>query len=314
MKEEETERILNLVTPPPSGEAPIPFHHLVEAAKAALPENMPTDPSRILLGIDLDGTLLLPTGTSERVRSTIHAAQEVGLHTVIATGRSLEATTPVLEQLDKTNGWAICSNGAITAHITPSPEKITISTLDFFDPRPLIDRVSAHIPHVIFGVEVPGMFLISEEFPPGELIEAHTIVPIEELREHHAIKVVIRAPDMRKTDFDSLLSAIGVPDTWECSVGWTSWADILPLGVTKASALQRLATQLGVPPSGTVAIGDGTNDIPMIRWANFGVVMGGACANIKAEGDHVTGAVENDGAAAVIQALLEHCGITNRAE
>ena len=47
----------------------------------------------------------------------------------------------------------------------------------------------------------------------------------------------------------------------------------------------------------------------MIRWANFGVVMGGASEIIKAEGDHVTGAVENDGAAAVIRALLDHCGV-----
>lgn len=306
-------RILNLVTPPPSGEAPIPFERLVEAARAALPADMPTDPSKILVGLDLDGTVLLPTGASERVRSAIRAAGDAGMHAVIATGRSLEATAPVLGQLGDPSGWALCSNGAVTAHFDPaSPEGAEVCELRFFDPDGLIGLVAEHLPDAIFGVEVPGMFLVSGWFPPGELIEAHEVVPLDDLRGRRAIKVVVRAPHMSRPDFDSLLTAIGVPERWECSVGWTSWADVLPLGVSKASGLESLAERLGVPPSGTVAIGDGTNDVPMIRWANFGVVMGGASADIKAEGDHVTGAVENDGAAAVIRAVLEHCGVVER--
>lgn len=312
MTEHTANPILNLVTPPSSGEAPIPFPDLVAQARAALPEDMPTDPSRILIGLDLDGTLLLPTGVSYTVRSALHAAKTAGMHVVIATGRSLEATEPVLDQLDDPHGWAICSNGAITAHLDQAtPETATILEHLNFDPNPLIDLVSAHLPDAIIGVETPDIFLTSGAFPPGELIEAHAIVPLDELRRQRATKVVIRAPHMTRSDFDLLLTESGVPERWECSVGWTSWADVLPLGISKASGLQSLATRLGVPPSGTVTIGDGTNDVPMIHWANFGVVMGGASAQIKAEGDHVTGAVENDGAAAVICALLAHCGIAD---
>ena len=303
-------RILNLVTPPPSGEAPIPFERLVAEARAALPADMPKDPARILVGLDLDGTVLLPTGVSDRVRAELAAAASAGLRTVIATGRSIESTVPVLDQLGSARGLAVCSNGAVRARFDPdAPGGVAEADLEVFDPSELIDLVSAGMPGAIFGLEIPEMLLVSAPFPPGELIEEHRIVPLEEMRAAKAIKVVVRAPGMERADFAATLEGLGVYERWECSVGWTSWADVLPLGVTKATGLEILAERLGVPHSGTVAIGDGTNDVPMIRWANLGVVMGGASARIKAEGDHVTGAVENDGVAAVLRALLDHCGV-----
>lgn len=301
------EPILNLVSPPPSGESPIPFETLVEAARDALPADLPTDPTKILVGLDLDGTVLLPAGASPQVRASMRAARRAGLNAVIATGRSLEATAPVLDQLGDPKGWAVCSNGAIRVRFEKGGAQS--SRIRTFDPTELIDLAMAEIPGALLGLEVPGCFLLSGLFPRGELIEEHRVLPVAELRGTETIKLVIRAPRMDRGDFDALLTGLGVPERYECSVGWTSWADVLPLGVTKASGLQDLADDLGVPGSGTIAIGDGTNDVPMIEWANFGVVMGGASADIKALGDHVTGAVENDGAAAVIRAVLDHCGV-----
>ncbi len=59
-----------------------------------------------------------------------------------------------------------------------------------------------------------------------------------------------------------------------------------------------------------VAIGDGTNDIAMIQWAAFGVAMGGATDEVRIHSDFVAAAVENDGAAAVMQAILRWCAAT----
>lgn len=307
-------RILNLVTPPPSGEAPIPFADLVAAARAALPADMPQDPRKILVGLDLDGTVLLPTGVSARVRAELAACRASGLRTVIATGRSIEATAPVLEQLGSPNALAVCSNGAVRARFdSDAPRGVAEVERDLFDPSDFIDLLNTQMPGAIFGLEIPDMLLVSALFPPGELIEPHRVVPLETMRVHEGIKLVLRAPHLGREEFAAILDRLGVQERWECSVGWTSWADVVPSGVTKASGLQKLADRCAVPPSGTVAIGDGTNDVPMIRWANFGVVMGGASSEIKAEGDHVTGAVENDGVAAVLRALLDHCGV-GRAE
>ncbi|MBF0940195.1 MAG: HAD family phosphatase, partial [Schaalia georgiae] len=103
--------------------------------------------------------------------------------------------------------------------------------------------------------------------------------------------------------------SLSAADRYEVFVGWTSWADISPLGATKASALEWLRSRLGVPRDGTVAVGDGTNDIAMIEWAFFGAAMGGAIEEVRAHADHVTAAVENDGAAAVMRVVLERCGV-----
>lgn len=308
MNPEHTEPILNLVSPPPSREEPIPFETLVEAARLALPADMPRDPTKILVAVDLDGTVLLPSGPSPRVREMMAEADRAGLQTVVATGRSFEATAPVLHQLGDPQGWTICSNGAVSVQFD-ARQGVVSSRIRTFDPTDLIDLVVEGIPDALIGLEVSDCFLLSGGFPPGEFIETHRVHPVEELRGKETIKLVIRAPEMDRDDFQDLVDELGISERYECSVGWTSWADVLPLGVTKASGLHELAETLGIGRAGTVAIGDGTNDVPMIRWANFGVVMGGASQIIKAEGDHVTGAVENDGAAAVIRALLDHCGV-----
>jgi hypothetical protein len=50
----------------------------------------------------------------------------------------------------------------------------------------------------------------------------------------------------------------------------------------------------------------------MIEWAAFGVAMGGASEEVRSHADHVTAAVENDGAAAVMHAIMRRCGVAGR--
>ena len=52
--------------------------------------------------------------------------------------------------------------------------------------------------------------------------------------------------------------------------------DLLPPGVSKRSALERIAVRLGVAPEETMAIGDNWNDESMLDWAGVGVLMGNA--------------------------------------
>jgi len=53
-----------------------------------------------------------------------------------------------------------------------------------------------------------------------------------------------------------------------------------------------------------VAVGDGRNDIEMLRWAARGVAMGNAPAEVQAVADEVTGPVGADGLADVLESLL----------
>lgn len=71
--------------------------------------------------------------------------------------------------------------------------------------------------------------------------------------------------------------------------------EIMPAGCSKASAMKVLADSLGIPMSQTAALGDSTNDIPMLQCAGYGIAMGNSSESVKAAADYVTTALEEDG-------------------
>ncbi len=64
--------------------------------------------------------------------------------------------------------------------------------------------------------------------------------------------------------------------------------EIMPRGFSKASAMNFVADTLGIPMEETVAIGDSSNDIPMIERAHIGIAMGNATEDVKAIADYVS--------------------------
>ena len=59
------------------------------------------------------------------------------------------------------------------------------------------------------------------------------------------------------------------------------------------------------PPAETIAIGDGFNDVSMIRFAGLGVAMTNAQPPVKANADRITQYTnDEDGVARFIQELL----------
>lgn len=71
--------------------------------------------------------------------------------------------------------------------------------------------------------------------------------------------------------------------------------EIMPKGCSKASAMLFLAGKLGVSMEDTVALGDSSNDIPMLRRAHVAIAMGNASEDVKKEADYVTTSLEEDG-------------------
>jgi hydroxymethylpyrimidine pyrophosphatase-like HAD family hydrolase len=80
-------------------------------------------------------------------------------------------------------------------------------------------------------------------------------------------------------------------------VGWSTWLDLTPAGVTKASGLRHVCADLGMTRSDVLAIGDGRNDIEMLRWAHRGVAVGQAVQDVLDAADAVTAPAEDDGVA-----------------
>jgi hypothetical protein len=82
--------------------------------------------------------------------------------------------------------------------------------------------------------------------------------------------------------------------------------DLMPPGVTKGWALQRLAARLGIDRQETMAIGDNWNDVDMLEWAAQGVIMGNASGELrsmaKSRGWKQAPPNDEDGVAVVLEA------------
>jgi hydroxymethylpyrimidine pyrophosphatase-like HAD family hydrolase len=261
-----------------------------------------------LVALDIDGTILdHDNHLTERVRAAVRSVADLGVHVVIATGRSLDETLPVLDRLDLTSGWAVCSNGSVTLRLDPGlPDGYETTDIVTFDPRPVLTLLRTHLPTALYALESGnGGFLLTAPFPPGELDGTNTRVAssFEELMAEPACRVVVRSPEHTSDDFLALTARLGLHGV-NYAVGWTAWLDLAPDGISKASALELIRGRLGVGSTQTLAVGDGRNDLEMFAWAGRSVAMGNATDDVKAGADAVTGTVADDGLAEVLEALL----------
>ena len=71
--------------------------------------------------------------------------------------------------------------------------------------------------------------------------------------------------------------------------------DIISKGTSKASGIEKLASELGVAIENTYAFGDGLNDLEMLQKAGTGVAMANGFEELKAAADMGTDSVFSDG-------------------
>jgi len=71
--------------------------------------------------------------------------------------------------------------------------------------------------------------------------------------------------------------------------------DIVPKGISKAMGVRVVNEMYGFDMDKTLAIGDGDNDIEMLKDCHIGIAMGNSPDNIKEISDYVTDHIDNDG-------------------
>ena len=80
--------------------------------------------------------------------------------------------------------------------------------------------------------------------------------------------------------------------------------EIASPAVTKATGLEFLAAHVGFSTQGTVAFGDGENDVELLELAGYGVAVANAHQRVLDVADAVCESADEEGVAQVIEAYL----------
>jgi Cof subfamily protein (haloacid dehalogenase superfamily) len=258
-----------------------------------------------MVALDIDGTLFANVPSTGVVEETISPAvlaavrrvYDAGAHVVLATGRSTFGISHVWDMLglppSGRSVLSVASNGSVTFRYPPLEVLSTVT----FDASEIVGMLLEHVPNAAVAVEEIGVgYRINRPFPDGEINGQMRLQSVEDLVAEPVTRVIIRDPHSSEEEFLELAEKLGLHGT-NYFIGWTAWLDIAPEGVSKASALDEVAAELGVAQGEVLAIGDGRNDIEMLRWAGRGVAMGQAPLEVQEAADDVTRTVVEDGVA-----------------
>lgn len=82
--------------------------------------------------------------------------------------------------------------------------------------------------------------------------------------------------------------------------------ELLPLGASKGAGVAWLLNRLGVDPARCMALGDGENDVEMLKLVGLGVAVGNAGAAARSAADVVVPSNDEDGVAEAIRRFVLH--------
>lgn len=71
--------------------------------------------------------------------------------------------------------------------------------------------------------------------------------------------------------------------------------ELVPKGFSKATAIQKVCELTGVDRKDTYCFGDGANDVEMLKYAEYGIVMGNGKPVAKEIADYITDDIHDDG-------------------
>lgn len=264
--------------------------------------------TRMLIALDVDGTVILEDESlSPGIVDAVAHARRAGHEVLLATGRSWEGTRGILAALDLSPEYVVCSNGAVVMRRTDEGltayERFHTET---FDPAQVLGMLRENVPDAHYMVErADGHRLYTGTMDDWNLADAQQVT-FDELGVQPVSRVVVVSPGHTEQDFIELVHRIGLNQV-SYAIGWTAWLDIAPMGVDKASGLERVREWLGIERDRLLVIGDGRNDLGMFRWAlehgGRAVAMAQGPKEVRDAAGETTLSVADGGAAAVLGAL-----------
>lgn len=254
--------------------------------------------------LDIDGTLV--SFKSHKIPfSAIEALQRVkarGVKIFISTGRPWAFINNLtqLQDLDLIDGY-ITMNGS---YCFVGDEVIYSNPIPRDEARAIAEFCEAGGHSCVFvGAERTAIRNSTELFTSifYDMLHVDEIPTAETLEEALSFETYQLSPFVHRNDEAPIVAV-----AQNCEIGrWMDdFADIGAKGNTKARGIDAIINHFGISLSETMAIGDGGNDIAMLRHAGIGVAMGNASDEVKAAANYVTSHIDEDGLARAVSEFL----------
>ncbi|HCC07644.1 MAG TPA: hypothetical protein DEP72_05735 [Clostridiales bacterium] len=270
-----------------------------------------------LIFIDIDGTLRNSDHKiTDRTKETILKLTAKGVHVVLSSGRVASETEKVSRECGASR-YIISSTGAMVSDYE-SREIIYSDPIDVSACDELLKIANRYGLRFIMNVgDIRVVNLLKDkydEYGPKEDVLKSTV----EEYVNGTNSCVSQCVMSGKASKDVILASKEVLEVPNVKImnhtkklfnpehaDKKGYIDIVKNDVSKGEAIRALASYLNIPLSETMAIGDDKNDIEMFHVAGCGVAMGNAVDQLKAVAVRVTLTNDEDGAAVVLEEVLQ---------
>ncbi|KNX36685.1 HAD family hydrolase [Luteipulveratus halotolerans] len=253
---------------------------------------------------DLDGTLLDPSGqVSDRTRAALRRVWSLGVETVFVTARPPRWLDGLAGDVGG-HGIVLCGNGAFEYDVRSCRVQRTVGFERSVMAQLLVDLREA-LPGIGFAAECADGSHAERAYPeylpdckPADLL----VDTMEHLPHDITVgKLLGRLPAMDPEAFLAAVCAVVADRAVVAYSGAAGLAEISPLGVTKAIALERWCAERGFGPDDVWAFGDMPNDLPMLGWAGTSYAVANAHPEVLAAATRHCPSNADDGVAQVLE-------------
>jgi Cof subfamily protein (haloacid dehalogenase superfamily) len=280
-----------------------------------------------MIVVDIDGTLMPSSGAWIGPRSceALRRAEACGLQIVVATGRRQAYAMPLMAQIGlRPETVMISSNGTVTRTFAGQPIDRWLLPLE--TSRALCEKLRHFGQTTVFTFdkEGPGQLVLESLDPVDERIASWVTsnrpyikevrplerafdtgeAPVQAMVCGSILEMRLAEALLAESDFDRQIET----HRTEYASRDLAILDILPPGVSKGTALERLATLKGIRREDILAIGDNYNDVTMLEFAGQPVMMGNAPRELllmaKEKGWRVTRSNDEEGVAHAVSGAL----------
>ena len=244
---------------------------------------------------DIDGTLASNTpkdpnlSISDRIplsaKKALISLEQNGITPLIATGRGKSMILELVNDLQissyiSANGQSVVFHG----------EEIYSQFLDKATIKEIIDELDKH--DLTYSFDTPDKRIVTAKSPEliVEMEQGDDVGDHDDYLLYDVYQLAIYHDDIR-----SLIPKLNLPTNVSPKVVAPMVANIVPLGVSKAIAIEKVLELLNIEKSAALAFGDEENDLEMFDAVGTSIALGNAIELLKAKATYITDTVDNDG-------------------